>query len=72
MSSSGAYLEGLQRRAVISWLFVFVLGTAFLLWHGPSFPLTVLTLCAGLVTVAKAVGLYRLRRDRKVAYRSSI
>ena len=63
--SGGGFLQAMERKKLVSSIVVLVALVAAVLWHGPSFPLTVLTLCAGLVTVAKAVGLYRLRRDRK-------
>jgi hypothetical protein len=61
--SHGRYVEALQRKKVISAALVFVVCVALLLWHGPSFPLAVITVFAGPYLIANFFGLRRLERD---------
>jgi hypothetical protein len=61
----GAYLEEMERRKVITALLAFILCFGALLWHGPSFPLAVVTLCAGAYLITTAFRLWRLRRDQR-------
>jgi len=63
--SHGTYVEALERKKVISALLVFVICAGLLFWHGPSFPLAVITVCAALYLVTTALALHRLRRDRQ-------
>jgi hypothetical protein len=61
----GRYVEALQRKKVISGAFVFIVCAGLLLWHGPSFPLVVITVIAALYAIASLLGLRRLRRDSR-------
>jgi threonine/homoserine/homoserine lactone efflux protein len=61
----GAYLEEMERRKAITALLTFILCSAALLWHGPSFALAVVTLCAGAYLITTAFRLWRLRRDQR-------
>jgi Flp pilus assembly protein TadB len=63
--SYGRYVEALQRKKAISAALGFVVCACLLLWHGPSFPLAVVTLIAGLYLIANVLGLRRLRRDSR-------
>jgi cell division protein FtsW (lipid II flippase) len=63
--SHGTYVEALERKKVMSALLVFVICAGLLFWHGPSFPLAVITVCAALYLVTTALALHRLRRDRQ-------
>jgi membrane protein implicated in regulation of membrane protease activity len=64
--SDGTYVEALARKELITWLFVFIVSVGLLFWHGPSFPLAVLTVLAALCLLTKVLALRRLRRDRSL------
>jgi hypothetical protein len=63
--SDRTYVEALARKELITWLFVFIVSVGFLFWHGPSFPLAVVTVFAALCLITKVLALRRLQRDRK-------
>jgi hypothetical protein len=60
---SGSYLEAMERRRLVSAFLVFALSVCFLIWHGPSFPLLVVTTVAGLYATTKLFQARRRKRD---------
>ena len=52
-----------MRRRVISSSVVALLCTGLLLWHGPSFPLAIVSVCAILYLIASILSLRRLRSE---------
>jgi uncharacterized membrane protein (DUF4010 family) len=59
------YLEAMERKKLTSAVFVFVVCVVILLLHGPTFPLAVITVFAGVYLLMKFFVVRRLRRDRQ-------
>ncbi len=61
--SGGEFLQAMERKKLVSSMVVLVVLVAAVLWHGPSFPLCVVTAVAAIYFVVKFLSLRRLKRE---------